>query len=625
MKALYLDSSAFVKVVVDESESAALREFLAASDARRVSSALLRTEALRAVRYLGPAALSAVREGVRRVDLIAIDDLQWIDEASAALLHYVARTSKAKIVCAARIGEIDDNPHASNIARSMHAIRVGPLSKDDVQALVRDEKAAELSGGNPLYAIELARAGGRYAGVTKLIADRLSQLDATSAEVVSWAAAVGHQFDAEIVGRATAMPAGEMMAALEKLERMAIIRPSGERSYDFAHDLVREAAYMMISGPRRTLAHRHIARALSESHDPDHALAGEIVHHAALAGDLEGAAKAAVRAGKRCLRLFAYHEAIGVARRGLQMTNDVTVQMQLMEVIVLSRVPVAERIAHLPRIVELIEVARREDHRSAASLGSHLLASMYEETNRYGDAAGATVRSAEWSRDSDPTIAALSMATAARCLLMLQRDINQAESLIAQASAIGTAHQELPLSLGFLLAHQGRAGEAAVELERAFVVAARAQDHWREWIALWRLTALALEEGDAESALRHCARLRPVAAKMKGGSEEVRTAMLEAMASGAGIDASLDRLRAADCKSDLAWALCCLAQRDPGHARAYATEALAAAEAVGRESEAVIARRILGLPAKPTRDISARARTFIKERNHGRSRARANV
>ncbi len=74
MSALYLDSSAFVKVVVEETGSAKLRAFLAASGARRVSSALLRTEALRAVRHLGPDAVATVREGLRRVDLIAIDD-----------------------------------------------------------------------------------------------------------------------------------------------------------------------------------------------------------------------------------------------------------------------------------------------------------------------------------------------------------------------------------------------------------------------------------------------------------------------------------------------------------------------------------------------------------------------
>jgi hypothetical protein len=87
------------------------------------------------------------------------------------------------------------------------------------------------------------------------------------------------------------------------------------------------------------------------------------------------------------------------------------------------------------------------------------------------------------------------------------------------------------------------------------------------------------------------------------------------------LDAALDELRAVDSKSDLAWILCYLARLDPTCARAYATEALAAAEAVGRESEIVIARRILGLNVKPSRDISARARNFLKETDHGRARA----
>jgi len=60
--ALYLDSSAFVKTVVQERESTALREFLARRPQRRVSSASLRVEALRAVRLLGPEALKRVRQ-----------------------------------------------------------------------------------------------------------------------------------------------------------------------------------------------------------------------------------------------------------------------------------------------------------------------------------------------------------------------------------------------------------------------------------------------------------------------------------------------------------------------------------------------------------------------------------
>jgi uncharacterized protein len=93
LSALYLDSSAFVKLVVEEAESLAVRAFLAERDTRRVSSALLRTEALRAVRYLGSDALATVREGLRRVDLVGIDDR--ILDAAGTLAPQVLRTLDA--------------------------------------------------------------------------------------------------------------------------------------------------------------------------------------------------------------------------------------------------------------------------------------------------------------------------------------------------------------------------------------------------------------------------------------------------------------------------------------------------------------------------------------------------
>ncbi len=93
MSALHLDSPAFVKVVVEEAESTALRGFLAARSARCISSALLRAEALRAVRHLGPDGPAAVREGLRRIDLVAIDDR--ILDAAGILEPRILRTLDA--------------------------------------------------------------------------------------------------------------------------------------------------------------------------------------------------------------------------------------------------------------------------------------------------------------------------------------------------------------------------------------------------------------------------------------------------------------------------------------------------------------------------------------------------
>lgn len=71
--AVYLDSSAIVKLVVRERESSALRRFLRTRP-ERVSCSLARTEVLRAVRHLGPPAMRRARRILRRVDLIRLDD-----------------------------------------------------------------------------------------------------------------------------------------------------------------------------------------------------------------------------------------------------------------------------------------------------------------------------------------------------------------------------------------------------------------------------------------------------------------------------------------------------------------------------------------------------------------------
>ena len=126
MSAIYLDSSAFVKLVVEETESAAIRTFLANSDARRVSSAVLRSESLRAVRHLGPDALATVREGLRRVDLIGIDDR--ILDAAGTLEPQVLRTLDAiHLATAIAVGD-DLETIVTYDARMVDAARLMGLS-----------------------------------------------------------------------------------------------------------------------------------------------------------------------------------------------------------------------------------------------------------------------------------------------------------------------------------------------------------------------------------------------------------------------------------------------------------------------------------------------------------------
>lgn len=122
MKALYLDASAFVKTVLSEPESGALRMFLGARPDRRVSSAMLRTEAVRAVRHLGPGAMSTVRQGLRTIDLVAIDDR--ILEAAGVLEPQILRTLDAiHLATALSIGD-DLSEVVTYDARMLEAARL---------------------------------------------------------------------------------------------------------------------------------------------------------------------------------------------------------------------------------------------------------------------------------------------------------------------------------------------------------------------------------------------------------------------------------------------------------------------------------------------------------------------
>ena len=72
-RATYVDSSALVKLAVRETESAALRRHLG-RHRPLVSSALARTEVIRALLPLGPEAVRRGRDVLARVDLLRIND-----------------------------------------------------------------------------------------------------------------------------------------------------------------------------------------------------------------------------------------------------------------------------------------------------------------------------------------------------------------------------------------------------------------------------------------------------------------------------------------------------------------------------------------------------------------------
>lgn len=72
-RSAYLDSSAIVKLVVDEPESAALRRALETTPIR-ASSGIARVEVVRAVRTKGRDVVESARVVLESIDLVVLDD-----------------------------------------------------------------------------------------------------------------------------------------------------------------------------------------------------------------------------------------------------------------------------------------------------------------------------------------------------------------------------------------------------------------------------------------------------------------------------------------------------------------------------------------------------------------------
>ena len=581
--------------------------------------------------------------------LVLLDDVQWFDDASAALLHAAVRASgRARVgfACGARSEELGDNPAALKLVRALGRegwlarIDLGPL---DAEAGVRlahatvpsidAERVMRESAGNPLFVIEVARALARgddalAESLDALIADRLASLDESARELVPWAAALGGTFGLDVLDRATGLGGRALVQALAALEEHGILRadPSGER-YDFVHDLLRNGAYRRLSPPRRRLVHLQIARALAAGAPSDGSLAGDVAHHAGLGGDTALAARASLQAAERALRLFASAEAARLASSGLLQASRLPaderfpLQLGLWRVKVMSTTWREGRIKAGAELSAFITQAREAGFHGEAAMGLHTLSMLQRDGGDLDGAHASTLRAVDVARHADPVVAAAQLCDSARCLAMLEREMPRADALLHEAQALlgERAEQTLQYLWGRALMDRFRGDltGARRRIGDAIRLARKAEDHWADCEALMSLVEMELDEGRPALALDYCVALRTVAAKMGEGSEGPAAEALEMLARAAleePVDAALERalevLREIDAKGMLAGILtrAALLDLDRGRtesARERGREALRAAEIVERRTRAVLARVVLGEVAR--RDGDRRA------------------
>ena len=219
--------------------------------------------------------------------LCLVDDAQWLDQASAQVLAFVARRLDAESV-AMLFGTRD--PAGQGDLAGLPALAVGGLPDADARALlasvipgrlderVRDRIIAE-SGGNPLALLELPRgvtaaelAGGFGVAGPAPLAGRIEQsflrritsLPEATRRLLLLAAAepVG---DPALLWRAAGHLGISAAAAAAEADGLLAVAAR----VTFRHPLVRSAVYQAAPAGERRRAHQAIAEATDPGADPD--------------------------------------------------------------------------------------------------------------------------------------------------------------------------------------------------------------------------------------------------------------------------------------------------------------------------------------------------------------------
>jgi tetratricopeptide (TPR) repeat protein/transcriptional regulator with XRE-family HTH domain len=291
--------------------------------------------------------LEAARGG--RPSILMVDDIQWADDASAQVLHFLARQTAGSpmlVIYAYRDEEVDNDERFARLIESLRReagarrLTLARLDATDTSALVAamahpDEGASTLAArlhdeteGNPFFLISIlhslsegeTRLEPRSSGGPGFLPDalraavrvRLAYVPRNLRSTLETAAVLGRRFDFDTLLEVTARSEEDLLDALEALVKRRLLREEPEGGvYDFSHDKVREVVYLDIGGARRRLLHRSVAQALErrgddESHERD----AQLAEHYQRARVWSKALQYLVLAAERSQRLFAMRDAL---------------------------------------------------------------------------------------------------------------------------------------------------------------------------------------------------------------------------------------------------------------------------------------------------------------------------
>jgi hypothetical protein len=297
--------------------------------------------------------------------LVILDDLQWADASSLALLDLMTRSpgqGGLGLIGAYRDNELSPltRQRLSSLVSSIEHLRLGGLDVDAVQvlaerttgeAITRNVAAAlhRRTGGHPFFVRELALLGSLTdsavehvpAVVREAVLRRIERLDGPTVASLEIAALAGMTLLPDVVAAALGRSQIEVEALLRPAVDAGILVTTPEGETRFAHDLLRETLRGRVDGARRVALHQAIGSALEERAQRGGQVApSELARHFLEAIPLDGTDRAvrwALAAATVDCGALAFAEAAGHLRRlrgGLATAAAVVDDGVLVEVLV---------------------------------------------------------------------------------------------------------------------------------------------------------------------------------------------------------------------------------------------------------------------------------------------------
>jgi hypothetical protein len=276
-------------------------------------------------------AVAALRELLARVGdrgplVVVIDDAQWGDADSAAVLETVLRPPDAPAVLVVIVARTPTGVVDATGLRS-EELTLGPLSP--AQALALAERLApgpsavawaRESHGNPALLRQLLEGGASaLQGLEALFAARVAALEPSARRLLELVTVAGTPLAEQEALALAGLSAGDVEVGLG-LKAQHLLRAGVDERLEPWHERVRESVLAALSPARVQALHGDLAAHLRAHGGGDFE---RLAWHLAAAGRLDEAAEATVEAARNAERQLAFAQAAALYRKALELLPGV--------------------------------------------------------------------------------------------------------------------------------------------------------------------------------------------------------------------------------------------------------------------------------------------------------------